>query len=134
MHPPVEHLVGGADVAADILDALVEVRLVDGLVHVAGPHLATRYLDTDAQPFVEHDGRRWLATHDLGELVDGRLRIRGRADDVIISGGVNVNPHDVEDALAALPAAPADSLEVLLAADAEARRLTERNLAGHLPA
>ena len=81
----------------------VEVRLVDGLVHVAGPHLATRYLDTDAQPFVEHDGRRWLATHDLGELVDGRLRIRGRADDVIISGGVNVNPHDVEDALAALP-------------------------------
>jgi len=43
-------------------------------------------------------------------------------------------PALVEDALAALPAAPADSLEVLLAADAEARRLTERNLAGHLPA
>ena len=41
-------------------------------------------------------------------------------------------PALVEDALAALPAAPADSLEVLLAADAQARRLTERNLASHL--
>ncbi|WP_334178163.1 1-deoxy-D-xylulose-5-phosphate reductoisomerase [Pseudoxanthomonas sp.] len=43
-------------------------------------------------------------------------------------------PALVEDALAALPAVPADSLEVLLAADAEARRLTEHNLAGHLSA
>ena len=81
----------------------VEVRLVDGLVHVAGPHLATRYLDTDAQPFVTDAGRRWLTTHDLGLLSGGRLLLRGRADDVIISGGVNVNPLDAEDALAALP-------------------------------
>ena len=41
-------------------------------------------------------------------------------------------PALVEDALAALPATPADSLEALLEADAQARRLTERNLAGHL--
>lgn len=82
----------------------VEVRLVDGLVQVAGPHLATGYLDTDDQPFTtDETGRRWLTTHDLGELTGGRLTIRGRADDVIISGGVNVNPHDVEAALAGLP-------------------------------
>ncbi|KRA53219.1 1-deoxy-D-xylulose 5-phosphate reductoisomerase [Pseudoxanthomonas sp. Root65] len=43
-------------------------------------------------------------------------------------------PALVEDALTALPAAPADSLDVLLAADAEARRLTTRNLASHLSA
>jgi 1-deoxy-D-xylulose-5-phosphate reductoisomerase len=41
-------------------------------------------------------------------------------------------PALVEDALAALPATPADSLDALLEADAQARRLTERNLAGHL--
>lgn len=40
-------------------------------------------------------------------------------------------PALVEEALAALPAAPAESLEVLLAADAQARRLTETALAGH---
>ncbi len=81
----------------------VEVRLVDGLVQLAGPTLATRYLDTVTQPFVTDAGRRWLTTHDLGTLVDGRLAIRGRSDDVVISGGVNVNPLDVEDALAHLP-------------------------------
>ncbi len=78
------------------------VRLVDGRIHLAGPMLATRYLDTDAQPFVRLDGERWLATADLGEWVDGALRVLGRADDVIISGGVNVNPHDVEQVLARL--------------------------------
>lgn len=40
-------------------------------------------------------------------------------------------PALVEDALAALPAAPADSLEALLEADARARRITETTIAGH---
>lgn len=81
----------------------VEAEMVGGLIHLAGPTLATRYLDTAEQPFITRDGRRWLATHDLGAWgEDGRLIVRGRADDVIISGGANVNPHDVEAALAAL--------------------------------
>lgn len=80
----------------------VEVRLREGRIEIGGLTLATRYLDTEAQPFVVDHGRRWLATHDLGEWVEGRLVVRGRADDVIISGGVNVNPLDVEAALAAL--------------------------------
>jgi len=40
-------------------------------------------------------------------------------------------PALVEEALAALPAAPADSLEALLEADARARRITETTIAGH---
>ncbi|MFT3876965.1 MAG: AMP-binding protein [Propioniciclava sp.] len=81
----------------------VEIELIDGLIHLAGPTLATRYLDTAEQPFVIRDGRRLLATHDLGAWRgQGRLIVRGRADDVIISGGVNVNPHEVEAALAVL--------------------------------
>lgn len=80
----------------------VRVRLVDGLVHVGGPTLATGYLDAGVQPFVSDTEGRWLATHDRAEWVDGRLVVRGRADDVIISGGVNVDPRPVEEALAAL--------------------------------
>ncbi len=80
----------------------VEVAVRDGLIQVAGPVLATRYLDTDAQPFVHRSGRRVLATHDLGAWHDGRLVVQGRADDVIISGGVNVDPHEVAQALAVL--------------------------------
>ena len=81
----------------------VSVRLVGGLVQVAGPVLATHYLDDGDQPFVvDADGTRWLTTHDRGEWHDGRLRVLGRADDVIVSGGANVDPHEVEAALASL--------------------------------
>jgi o-succinylbenzoate---CoA ligase len=48
---------------------------------------------------LEADGR--LLSGDLGELLaDGRLRLLGRADDVIVSGGVNIHPQAVEDLLA----------------------------------
>ena len=79
----------------------VTARLVDGRIHLGGPTLLTRYLDTLDQPFAA-DG--WLATQDLGAWHDGRLQVLGRADDVIISGGVNVHPARVEAALAPLGA------------------------------
>lgn len=42
----------------------------------------------------------WLVTNDLGELDDdGALRVLGRADDVIVTGGENVNPEQVEAVL-----------------------------------
>ncbi|MEZ5374247.1 MAG: hypothetical protein R2704_16275 [Microthrixaceae bacterium] len=40
---------------------------------------------------------------DLGRLVDGRLYLEGRRDDLIISGGVNVYPAEIEAALRPLP-------------------------------
>ena len=84
----------------------VDVVLADGLVTLAGPVLATGYLDRpdlDAQSFEVVDGVRRLRTADLGRLDGGVLSILGRADDVIITGGTNVAPAAVEDVLAALP-------------------------------
>lgn len=84
----------------------VGVRVVEGRVRLAGPTLADAYLDLppDAagQPFVTDAGRRWLITPDIGRLVEGRLVVEGRADDVLISGGANVSPLVVEAALAGL--------------------------------
>ena len=48
-------------------------------------------------------GQRRFTTADLGVLADGVLTVLGRADDVLISGGVNVAPLAVEHALAAAP-------------------------------
>lgn len=78
----------------------------DGRVLLGGPVLATGYLgrpDLDAEAFVTRRGERWMRTSDLGELDDtGRLRVTGRADDVIITGGLKVPPAAVEQALSDL--------------------------------
>lgn len=86
----------------------VSVRVDDdGRVRLAGPVLAEGYLDRpdlDAEVFaVDPDGTRWLRTRDLGRLAEGRLTIVGRADDVVVTGGVNVAPQPVEDLLVTLP-------------------------------
>ena len=41
----------------------------------------------------------WFVTNDLGEIVDGKLFVLGRADDVIISGGENLSLNTVESIL-----------------------------------
>lgn len=122
-------LLGGAAAAPDLLDAAraagvrvvrtygmsetcggcvydgvplagVSVRVVAGVVELAGPVLASGYVgapELTAASFV--DG--WFRTSDLGELgADGRLRILGRADDMINTGGVKVAAAAVARVLA----------------------------------
>ena len=68
----------------------VEVTLDDGRVVIGGPTLFDGYrLRPDDTAAVLRDGR--FVTQDTGRLVDGRLEITGRIDDVVISGGVNVS-------------------------------------------
>jgi 2-furoate---CoA ligase len=53
----------------------------------------------DANERALRDG--WYFTGDLGEIDDeGNLRVSGRIDDMVISGGENVHPLEVEDAIA----------------------------------
>jgi O-succinylbenzoic acid--CoA ligase len=69
-------------------------------IHLRGPMLLRGYRDgTEA---LTADG--WLATGDAGDLdADGRLQIRGRLTEVIISGGENIWPAPVEAALLTHP-------------------------------
>ena len=80
-------------------------RIVDGQVELAGPTLAEGYLGdpaaTDAA-FVARDGVRWYRTGDSGEVVDGVLRVTGRLDNVIISGGEKVSLDAIERVVRAI--------------------------------
>jgi O-succinylbenzoic acid--CoA ligase len=58
------------------------------------PHRSAEVLDADG----------WLHTGDIGELdADDRLRVIDRAKDLVITGGVNVSPTQVENVLATHP-------------------------------
>jgi malonyl-CoA/methylmalonyl-CoA synthetase len=87
----------------------VEVRFgADGEIQLRGPNVFDGYWErpgANAEAFVPADdgGRQWFRTGDLGEDADGYLVIRGRSKELIISGGFNVYPSEVEDVLATHP-------------------------------
>lgn len=77
----------------------VRAAVDDGELLLAGPVLAEGYLGDDertARTFTEHDGLRWYRTGDAGQVEDGRVRVLGRLDDVVISGGEKVPLGAVE--------------------------------------
>ena len=85
----------------------VRVRIERGEVQVSGPTLAEGYLGndelTDAAFLRDRDGTRWYRTGDAGLIEDGVLRVRGRLDNVIVSGGVNVSLDRVERIVRGIP-------------------------------
>ena len=91
----------------------VEVRIVGeegedlatdqvGEIHVRTPRAMKGYAGAGDSPFTA-DG--WLPTRDLGWVdADGYLYVAGRKDDMIIRGGENIAPAEVEAVLGAHPA------------------------------
>jgi O-succinylbenzoic acid--CoA ligase len=73
-----------------------EIRISDdGVICVRGPSVAPGVADEEG----------WLRTNDVGRLDDdGYLYVLGRADEVIVTGGENVSPEEVEAVLLAHPA------------------------------
>jgi hypothetical protein len=74
----------------------VEVQTFDnGRIRIRGPHLALgQVVDGKITPMVDADG--WLTTGDNGHFEDESLFFDGRADDVINSGGIKVDPGHLE--------------------------------------
>jgi len=76
----------------------------DGRLRLRGPQLMAGYANPLMHPGLGLDPQGWLETGDLGRLDDfGRLWVTGRADDVLISGGVTLHPSEVEHLLAPCP-------------------------------
>ena len=76
---------------------------VDGEIQLRGPILMKAYLDDlEATSRVLREG--WFSTGDVGRLdLKGHLRVLDRRSDLILSGGENIYPAEVESVLTAHP-------------------------------
>jgi O-succinylbenzoic acid--CoA ligase len=78
----------------------MEARIDEGgRIALRGPQVSPGYLGEPDR------GDPWFVTKDIGEIDDeGALRIHGRADTMIITGGENVSPERVEAVIGEHPA------------------------------
>jgi malonyl-CoA/methylmalonyl-CoA synthetase len=93
----------------------VSVRVVDahgascapgtvGAIEVKGPNVFSGYWRLPEKTREEFTADGYFKTGDVGELLpNGYLKISGRAKDLIITGGLNVYPKEVEEKIDALP-------------------------------
>jgi len=107
----------GARVPGTVGPALpgVSVRVVDdqgrpcaasavGSIEVKGPNVYAGYWRMPEKTREEFSADGYFRTGDLGELSpNGYLKIVGRAKDLIISGGLNIYPKEIEEKIDALP-------------------------------
>jgi malonyl-CoA/methylmalonyl-CoA synthetase len=108
----------GARVAGTVGPPLpgVEIRITDpetgherrqgeiGMIEVRGPNVFTGYWRMPEKTRAEFRDDGFFITGDLGVIDDqGYVAIVGRGKDLVISGGFNVYPKEVEDEIDALP-------------------------------
>ena len=75
-----------------------------GVIEVRGPNVFAGYWQMPEKTAEELRPDGWFLTGDLGLIdADGYVHIVGRGKDLIISGGFNVYPKEVEEAIDALP-------------------------------
>jgi malonyl-CoA/methylmalonyl-CoA synthetase len=84
----------------------VELRLAEGgEIHLRGPNVFGGYWRRPEATAAAFTADGWFRTGDIGEFdPDGYLRLVGRARELIITGGLNVYPREVEDVLREHPA------------------------------
>jgi malonyl-CoA/methylmalonyl-CoA synthetase len=93
----------------------VGVRVVDangapcapdtiGAIEVSGPNVFSGYWRMPEKTREEFSADGWFRTGDVGQIdADGRVRIVGRSKDLVISGGYNVYPAEIEGFLNDMP-------------------------------
>jgi malonyl-CoA/methylmalonyl-CoA synthetase len=76
----------------------------EGEIQVRGPNVISGYWRDQRATAAAFDADGFFCTGDLGEFDDaGYLRIAGRRKELIITGGLNVHPREVEERLAEHP-------------------------------
>jgi malonyl-CoA/methylmalonyl-CoA synthetase len=82
----------------------VAVRLVEGEVQLTGPNVFPGYWRREDATRAAFTGDGWFRTGDLADRsLDGYITLRGRKSDLIISGGFNIYPREIEEFLEEQP-------------------------------
>jgi acyl-CoA synthetase (AMP-forming)/AMP-acid ligase II len=76
---------------------------IEGEIHVRSPLVMLEYWRNPPATAQAILAGRWLRTGDMGKLVEGRLYLASRRDDLILRGGENVYPAEIEQRLEAHP-------------------------------
>ncbi|MFG3614500.1 class I adenylate-forming enzyme family protein [Nocardia sp. NPDC047654] len=76
----------------------------EGEIWVRSPYVMLGYWQDETATAAALTADRWLRTGDIGMLEDGRLRLSGRRSDLILRGGENVYPTEIEQCLEEHPA------------------------------
>ncbi len=97
-----------ADMEGRIADLVTNETVpvgTQGEICVRGPQTMTGYYDMPEATAAAIDAEGWLHTGDLGEMdARGYLKVTGRLKDMIIRGGENVYPREIEEVIADHPA------------------------------
>ncbi len=103
----------GDTIGVPVPGVLVRVRAVDGLaepgadgeIQLRGPQVFAGYWHDPAATQAAFTPDGWFRTGDIGSVdpITGHLVIRGRTKEMIITGGLNVYPREVEIALESHP-------------------------------
>ncbi|MEI2701809.1 MAG: AMP-binding protein [Baekduia sp.] len=93
----------GSDVGAPFPG--VEIELREGEIWVRSRYLADGYVSESGEPVPIADSRGFATVGDLGTVdASGHLTLVGRASNMVITGGKNVHPEEVEAVLRDHPA------------------------------
>ncbi|MFJ2834930.1 class I adenylate-forming enzyme family protein [Nocardia sp. NPDC087230] len=110
---PLDLVADDASVGRPIFGVAVEIRDAEGAVVPDGeegeicirsPYVMLGYWNDEAATAKAIDTARWLRSGDFGTVTDGRLTVSGRRTDLILRGGENVYPTEIENVLSEHPA------------------------------
>ncbi len=83
----------------------VEAKVIEGEILLRGPNVMSSYYKSPEQTANAFDAQGWLRTGDLGHCDgDGYYTISGRLKELIIKGGENIAPREIDEALLRHPA------------------------------
>ncbi len=99
---PVNEFLSGNDNAATILPSF-KIKITQNIINISSKCIAKGYFlnnKLNQEPFAS----KFFKTNDLGEVIkDNKLIVKGRTDNIIISGGKKISPTEIENEINLLP-------------------------------